>query len=134
MRRAVVQRAALLMTAIGAVAGCASGAGDFPGTTSTLTVVRTTNAVAAVDSNCGSLTYPQTGNRVTVTVATGRLTCAEARAVFDRYLNDSTVSHTGNTWAAEFDGWICVTPTATAAQIEQIAGECDRDDAKIVAR
>ena len=47
-------------------------------------------------------------------------------AVVDRYLHDPTLVHSGNTWSAEFVGWLCASPTATAAEQYGYSTSCTR--------
>lgn len=44
--------------------------------------------------------------------------------VAQRYLNDTPLSHAGNTWSAEFDGWLCSVLTATASEVEGLSLKC----------
>ncbi|PEG36858.1 hypothetical protein CRI77_22090 [Mycolicibacterium duvalii] len=64
---------------------------------------------------CGVVAYPGTGVRGTVKVVSGPTSCGDAMEIVDRYLHDPVLVHSGNTWTAEFDGWLCVTPTAATA-------------------
>jgi hypothetical protein len=85
-------------------------------------------------SLCGAVTYPQTGTVGTVEVAAGNVSCAGAMGVVDRYLNDPALSHQGNTWSAEFDGWLCASPTAAAAESYGYSTSCTRDADEIQVR
>jgi len=61
------------------------------------------------------VTYPQTGANGQIVIVKGELACSDAESVIARYLNDPAIAHSGNTWSAEFDGWLCASPTAAAA-------------------
>lgn len=56
----------------------------------------------------------------------GESSCADAKAVMVRYLRDASITHTGNTWSAEFDGWLCASPTATASDEYGYLTSCTR--------
>lgn len=72
--------------------------------------------------------YPSSGNVGDVVVQNGQLSCDEAMAVVKRYLNDPTLTHEGNTWSAQFDKWICASPTVTASQMDGYTTSCVADD------
>ncbi|MFZ2530762.1 MAG: protein kinase [Rhodococcus sp. (in: high G+C Gram-positive bacteria)] len=94
------------------------------------------SAMTAPDG-CGTVRFPATGNTATLFVQSGPVTCPAAQSIFDRYLHDPTVEHTaGNTWPAEFDGWLCSIPTAASAAHSGSSGVCTNDEigARIVAR
>ncbi|RDH76840.1 hypothetical protein DVS77_18515 [Mycolicibacterium moriokaense] len=77
-------------------------------------------------SSCGVVTYPQTGAGGTVEIIAGNLSCAAAMGIIDRYLNDPDLPHQGNTWSAEFDGWLCASPTSAAAAGYGYTTSCTR--------
>jgi hypothetical protein len=77
-------------------------------------------------SECGMLTYPQTGTNGEVVIVKGETSCADAKAVMVRYLHDASITHTGNTWSAEFDGWLCASPTAAASEEYGYLTSCTR--------
>ena len=86
-------------------------------------------AASALSSGaCGSITYPATGASGSVTVTAGGLPCTEALQIVDRYLNDPALPHSGNTFSAEFDGWNCASPTATAAELNGYTTLCAHTD------
>lgn len=85
-------------------------------------------------TSCGTATFPQTQRVVDIFVDAGPIGCGEAMRVFERYLHDSTLTHIGNTRSAQFDGWLCATPTATAAETYGFASECTKGVNHIVAR
>lgn len=61
---------------------------------------------------CGVVAYPGTGARGIVKVVWGPTLCGAAMEIVDRYLHDPQLVHSGNTWMADVDGWLCATPTA----------------------
>ncbi|MGE2836551.1 hypothetical protein [Mycobacterium sp. SMC-4] len=62
-----------------------------------------------------------------MTVISGAVPCQEAMRITDRYLHDPSLVHTGNSWSAEFEGWMCSTPTSAAAQEYGYLSSC-RDE------
>ncbi|MCG7592746.1 hypothetical protein MHN84_01900 [Mycobacterium sp. PSTR-4-N] len=89
---------------------------------------RSVAASTLASGGCGSVTYPATGASGSVTVTAGDLSCADAMQIVDRYLNDPALPHSGNTDSAEFDGWNCASPTATAAELYGYTTSCARND------
>lgn len=116
-----------------ATAGCGGSSTSSKSDPPTQTVVKSYGAEhnSSGDSGCGSVTVPMTGVVGTVVVAAGGLSCEDARLVVDRYLNDVSLSHVGNSWSAEFDGWGCSMPTAVAAEQYGYIGQCLRGDDEI---
>jgi hypothetical protein len=86
---------------------------------------------ALADPSCGVISYPS-GAGGTVVVAQGDSTCSEAMSLIDRFLNDQTLTHEGNTMAAQFDGWVCASPTAVMAQQAGYSTICNRGSADVV--
>ncbi|MET9328463.1 hypothetical protein [Tsukamurella sp. NPDC003166] len=76
---------------------------------------------------CGTVTYPRTGTVGVIEVRSGSVSCAEARKVIDRYLHDKTLVGQGNTDSKRFDGWLCASPTAVAAQEYGYSTGCSRE-------
>ncbi|PQE00372.1 hypothetical protein CYL16_12180 [Mycobacterium sp. EPG1] len=111
--------------AVAAAVGCGSttGAITYPSA-----------AAAGMSQGCGEVTYPETGVTESVFVVGGSVSCTDAMAVVDRYLHDPSLEHVGNTWSAQFDGWGCASPTATAAQIYGYSTSCRRDGDEIQIR
>lgn len=91
-------------------------------------------AHASPQTDCGTVTYPRTGHTGTVHIAAGDISCADATAVIRRYFNDPTLTREGNTESAQFDGWGCANPTATAAALEGYSTRCDRGGVQIQVR
>ena len=87
-----------------------------------------------MSQGCGEVSYPETGGTGGVFVVSGSISCTEAMTVVDRYLHDTSLEHLGNTWSAEFDGWGCASPTATAAQINGYFTSCHRGGDEIQIR
>ncbi|MGW6656755.1 hypothetical protein [Rhodococcus sp. NPDC055024] len=79
---------------------------------------------ASTSEECGTITYPQTGAIASIDNLQGGINCEVAMDVAERYLNDTSLSHAGNTWSAEFDGWLCSVLTATASEVEGHSLEC----------
>ncbi|MEZ0342881.1 hypothetical protein ACAG25_23230 [Mycobacterium sp. pV006] len=84
----------------------------------------TTSPPPTFTGGCGVVSYPGTGARGVVEVTSGPVSCTAAMDVMDRYLHDPLLVHTGNTWSAEFDGWVCTTPTAAAAEAYGYMSAC----------
>lgn len=82
-------------------------------------------------SGCGEVSFPESGVTAKVVVAEGDLSCSDAMAVFQKYLTDHSLEHTGNSWSAQFDGWGCSTPTATAAESYGYIGQCTKEGTEI---
>lgn len=61
-------------------------------------------------------------------ISAGDASCTVAMNVVDRYLNDPSIDHSGNTWSSEFDGWLCATPTAAASDAYGYVGQCTQAD------
>ncbi|WP_422742044.1 hypothetical protein ACN27E_13475 [Mycobacterium sp. WMMD1722] len=116
-------------------AGCASATAPNPEGRSD-GVVADGTAFAPVNhtDGCGVVTFPATGDTGAVFVTGGAMTCDEATSVVDRYLHDPGLVHAGNTWAAQFDGWDCAMPTATAAETYGYSAACRRADGEIQVR
>lgn len=91
-------------------------------------------SMAAPQTDCGTVTYPQSGRSGVVHIASGGISCSEAMAMIGKYLNDPTLSHSGNTWSAQFDGWGCASPTATAAALEGYSTTCSRGGTEVQIR
>ena len=79
---------------------------------------------ASTSEGCGTITYPETGVVASIDNLQGGITCEVAMDTAERYLNDTSLSHAGNTWSAEFDGWLCSVLTATASELEGHSLEC----------
>jgi hypothetical protein len=77
-------------------------------------------------STCGPVTYPETHTVGVITIDKGELSCESAKHVIDRFLTDTSLTHAGNTMSAEFDGWLCASPTATASDAEGYSTVCSR--------
>jgi hypothetical protein len=82
-------------------------------------------------SQCGTVRLPNTNKFEAVTIASGDITCDVASSVINRYFSDTGLTKTGNTLAAEFNGWVCAMPTATAAEQDGYSVQCLRDDDEI---
>lgn len=108
--------AALIVLVVLALAGCGTSAEIDPLPTQTFQQQPPSLISAASIDGCGVVAYPATGARGTVVVTSGATTCGEAMRIVDRYLHDRSLVHTGNTWAADFEGWSCVTPTSAAGE------------------
>ena len=79
------------------------------------------------DNTCGPVTYPESHTVGVVTIDRGDLSCEAAKQVVDRFLTDTTSpSQDGNTASAEFDGWLCASPTAGASEAEGYSTVCSR--------
>lgn len=91
-------------------------------------------AHASPQTDCGTVIYPQSGRTGIVHIAAGDISCADATAVIRRYLNDPTLTREGNTESAQFDGWGCASPTATAAALDGYSTRCDRGGVQIQVR
>jgi hypothetical protein len=67
---------------------------------------------------CGVIADPDNGAAGFgyVAVVRGDVTCQEAMALIDRYYQDATLEHNGNSWSAEVDGWGCRLPNAMARE------------------
>lgn len=76
----------------------------------------TNTASSTFTGGCGVVSYPGTGVRGVAKVTSGPLPCTAAMEIIDRYLHDPALAHSGNTWTAQFDGWVCATPTAATAE------------------
>lgn len=87
----------------------------------------TAEAIAAAGAECGTVTFPA-GSPGIVVVQAGSITCTDAVALINRYYNDPTISRQGNTMSAMFDGWTCVSPTATAAELAGYGSKCESGD------
>ncbi|HEY5852922.1 MAG TPA: serine/threonine-protein kinase [Aldersonia sp.] len=108
---------------------------DTPTSVAAQPEVATDQPVAIPGESCGRVVYPQTGTVADIYVDTGAFSCPEALNVFNRYLHDSTVTHTGgNTWPAQFDGWTCNTPTAATADANGYVGQCTSATVVVSAR
>jgi hypothetical protein len=113
-----------LMAAAGVLAAGCSTATE-PGSPVAAAPVGEPSAVAMTfTGGCGVVAYPATGARGSVVVTAGAVSCTEAMRIVDRYLHDSSLVHTGNTWSAEFEGWSCATPTSLAADTYGYATAC----------
>ncbi|MGE2736439.1 hypothetical protein [Mycolicibacterium vaccae] len=105
------------VAAAGAAALIGAGwLGGYAQAQPTNTIAPPPPAPRVFSGGCGVVAYPGTGARGTVAVTTGPVSCTQAMDVVDRYLHDKTLPRSGNTWAAEFDGWLCDTPTAADAE------------------
>lgn len=82
-------------------------------------------AVAPPETRCERVTSPS-GVSGTVVVQEGAIGCTSALALIRRYYNDPGISRRGNTLAAEFDGWTCVSPGALTDQTEDVESRCER--------
>lgn len=82
--------------------------------------------MAEAQTHCGSVRLPGIDAFKAVTITSGALTCNEAGSVIERYIADPNLERMGNTQAAEFLGWLCVTPTATSAEINGYSMICNR--------
>lgn len=80
----------------------------------------------ALGNGCGSVSYPESGQTGTVQVQHGSVECDTAVAVVNRFLRDPGLLHEGNTMSAQFDGWLCASPTAVAAAQYGSSTECTR--------
>lgn len=89
---------------------------------------------AAPQTDCGTITYPQSGRSGVVHIAAGDISCADATAMLGKYLNDPALVRSGNTEAAQFDGWLCASPTANAAQLDGYSTSCSRGGAEVQIR
>ena len=85
------------------------------------------SGAAQAAPTCGTATYPSTGVVGVIEVRSGSVTCAEARKVIDRYLRDRSLVGQGNTDSKTFDGWLCASPTAVAAQEYGYSTGCSRE-------
>ena len=80
----------------------------------------------ALGDGCGTVSYPESGQTGTVQVQHGSVECDTAVAVVNRFLRDPGLLHEGNTMSAQFDGWLCASPTAVAAAQYGYSTECTR--------
>ena len=78
------------------------------------------------DNTCGPVTYPESRTVGVVTIDKGDLSCEAAKQVVDRFLTDNSLTREGNTTSAEFDGWLCASPTAGASEAEGYSTVCSR--------
>ncbi|WP_157681302.1 hypothetical protein [Mycobacterium sp. JS623] len=78
-------------------------------------------------SQCGTVRLPDTDSYKAVTIVSGDINCDEASSVINRYFSDTGLIKTGNTLAAQFNGWGCAMPTATAAEQDGYSVQCRRD-------
>ena len=79
-------------------------------------------------------TYSWSGESHPVDLSGSKLTCEEALEVLTTYDNLPADGDYGNTNARDFDGWTCLSPTATSAQLQNAATICDNGRDKVVVR
>ncbi|KUI29349.1 hypothetical protein AU194_21010 [Mycobacterium sp. GA-2829] len=90
-----------------------------------------TPPAAPASALCGTVRLPATDAMHPMYVVAGDVGCDEAGSVVNRYLMDPGLERAGNTQAAEFLGWLCVSPTAVSAEVSGYAISCSRDDDEI---
>jgi hypothetical protein len=78
---------------------------------------------------CGRVST-ETGAPVSVVVVKGRVSCAEATAIFTKYYNPQTIAE-GAAGLAVVDKWTCQKVTTKATHT---VATCDRKDAEIETR
>ncbi len=105
------------------ISGTTTSAGP-PSTPAAATSAAPTPTPDGPGARCGPVqTASGTGQ---VIIASGRIVCAEALAVVQKYYDLPTDPDGGNTAPKRFDGWFCLTATAASAEARGYGTECSR--------
>lgn len=83
-------------------------------------------------TRCEDAVTTSVGTRQWVRIDSGRISCADAIRVVQKYYDLPTDPTGGNTAPKEFDGWFCFAPTSGSAQQSGIGTSCTKGDVTLV--